>query len=79
MLMLASQTEVSLQLLSSRLDFNEYYHRRDKRLSMPLTYQHRRQSGLENLQQHHQQRANVNKNQQISKNVKQTRSTTNVK
>ncbi|CAG2061780.1 unnamed protein product, partial [Timema podura] len=44
LLMLASQADVSLQLLSFRLDFNEHYKRRDVRLVTPLTYQHRRLS-----------------------------------
>ncbi|KAK2580582.1 hypothetical protein KPH14_007705 [Odynerus spinipes] len=44
LLMLASAEDVSLQLLSVRLDFNEYYKRKDSRLVAPLTYQHRRQS-----------------------------------
>lgn len=42
--MLASAENVSLQLLSVRLDFNEYYKSKDSRLVAPLTYQHRRQS-----------------------------------
>ncbi|XP_029157570.1 gamma-tubulin complex component 3 [Nylanderia fulva] len=44
LLMLASAEDVSLQLLSVRLDFNEYYKSKDSRLVAPLTYQHRRQS-----------------------------------
>ncbi|KAL7301860.1 hypothetical protein TKK_0005465 [Trichogramma kaykai] len=44
LLMLASAEDVSLQLLSVRLDFNEYYISKDSRLVAPLTYQHRRQS-----------------------------------
>lgn len=44
LLMLASAEDVSLQLLSVRLDFNEYYKSQDNRLVAPLTYQHRRQS-----------------------------------
>nr|CAD7264144.1 unnamed protein product [Timema shepardi] len=44
LLMLASQADVSLQLLSFRLDFNEHYKRHDVRLVTPLTYQHRRLS-----------------------------------
>lgn len=42
--MLASAEDVSLQLLSVRLDFNEYYKSKDSRLVVPLTYLHRRQS-----------------------------------
>ncbi|XP_014213492.1 gamma-tubulin complex component 3 [Copidosoma floridanum] len=44
LLMLASAEDVSLQLLSVRLDFNEYYISKDSRLVAPLTYQRRRQS-----------------------------------
>lgn len=44
LLMLASAEDVSLQLLSVRLDFNEYYKSKDSRLVAPLTYQHRRRS-----------------------------------
>ncbi|XP_020297110.1 gamma-tubulin complex component 3 homolog isoform X2 [Pseudomyrmex gracilis] len=44
LIMLASAEDVSLQLLSVRLDFNEYYKSKDNRLVAPLTYQHRRQS-----------------------------------
>ncbi|KAJ8683568.1 hypothetical protein QAD02_019360 [Eretmocerus hayati] len=44
LLMLASAEDVSLQLLSVRLDFNEYYISKDSRIVAPLTYQHRRQS-----------------------------------
>ncbi|KAJ4428063.1 hypothetical protein ANN_24077 [Periplaneta americana] len=46
LLMLASQSDVSLQLLSFRLDFNEHYKRLDSRLTAPLTYQHRRLSEM---------------------------------
>ncbi|XP_034947790.1 gamma-tubulin complex component 3 [Chelonus insularis] len=42
LLMLASAENVSLQLLSVRLDFNEYYKSEDSSLVAPLTYQHRR-------------------------------------
>lgn len=44
LLMLASAEDLSLQLLSVRLDFNEYYISKDSRLVAPLTYQHRRLS-----------------------------------
>ncbi|XP_076246301.1 gamma-tubulin complex component 3 isoform X2 [Calliopsis andreniformis] len=44
LIMLASAEDVSLQLLSVRLDFNEYYKSKDSRLVVPLTYLHRRQS-----------------------------------
>ncbi|KAH0553598.1 gamma-tubulin complex component 3 [Cotesia glomerata] len=43
LLMLASAEDVSLQLLSVRLDFNEHYKSEDSSLVAPLTYQHRRQ------------------------------------
>ncbi|PSN36317.1 hypothetical protein C0J52_15165 [Blattella germanica] len=46
LLMLASQSDVSLQLLSFRLDFNEHYKRLDSRLTAPHTYQHRRLSEM---------------------------------
>ncbi|XP_049773994.1 gamma-tubulin complex component 3-like isoform X1 [Schistocerca cancellata] len=46
LLMLTSQPELTLQLLSFRLDFNEHYRRSDSRLNAPLTYQHRRLSEL---------------------------------
>ncbi|XP_031837668.1 gamma-tubulin complex component 3 isoform X2 [Nomia melanderi] len=42
LIMLASAEDVSLQLLSVRLDFNEYYKSKDNRLVAPLTYLHRR-------------------------------------
>lgn len=41
---LASADDVSLQLLSIRLDFNEYYKNKDGRLVAPLTLQRRRKS-----------------------------------
>lgn len=44
LLMLASAENVSLQLLSVRLDFNEFYKSKDSSLVAPLTYQHRCQS-----------------------------------
>ncbi|XP_076634245.1 gamma-tubulin complex component 3 [Colletes latitarsis] len=44
LIMLASAEDVSLQLLSVRLDFNEYYKSKDSRLVEPLTYLYRRQS-----------------------------------
>ncbi|XP_076172653.1 gamma-tubulin complex component 3 isoform X2 [Ptiloglossa arizonensis] len=44
LIMLACAEDVSLQLLSVRLDFNEYYKSKDSRLVVPLTYLHRRQS-----------------------------------
>lgn len=44
LLMLAQHEDENLHLLSTRLDFNEYYHRRDHRLNMRLTYLHKRKS-----------------------------------
>ncbi|KAK4297042.1 hypothetical protein Pmani_030506 [Petrolisthes manimaculis] len=44
LLMLAQQDDQKLHLLSTRLDFNEYYHRRDHRLNQRLTYHHKRKS-----------------------------------
>ena len=46
LLLLASHPDISLQLLSSRLDFNDHYKRHDNRLAAPLTYQHRRRSDI---------------------------------
>lgn len=46
LLLLASQPDISLQLLSSRLDFNDNYKRQDNRLAAPLTFQHRRRSEI---------------------------------
>jgi len=39
----------SLQFLSFRLDFNENYKKRDSRLSKPLTFSHRRMSGMSGM------------------------------
>lgn len=44
--MLNSQNDLSLQLLSIRLDFNEHYKNLDSRLVAPLTFQHRRLSSM---------------------------------
>lgn len=44
LLMLAQHDDQNLHLLSTRLDFNEYYHRRDHRLNQRLTYHHKRKS-----------------------------------
>lgn len=44
LLMLAQHDDENLHLLSTRLDFNEYYHRRDHRLNQRLTYHHKRKS-----------------------------------
>ncbi|XP_037090539.1 gamma-tubulin complex component 3-like, partial [Pollicipes pollicipes] len=46
LMMLSSQEDLSLQYLSFRLDFNEHYRSKDSRLSLPLTYHHRRMSGV---------------------------------
>jgi len=46
LLLLASQADISLQLLSSRLDFNDNYKRQDNRLAAPLTFQHKRRSEI---------------------------------
>ena len=46
LMMLSSQEDLSLQYLSFRLDFNEHYRSKDSRLSLPLTYHHRRMSGI---------------------------------
>lgn len=51
LLLLASQPDISLQLLSSRLDFNDNYKRQDNRLAAPLTFQHRRRSEISVPQQ----------------------------
>lgn len=47
-LMLNSNNENSLQLFGTRLDFNEYYKKRDQRLSVPLTFEHMRMSNIYN-------------------------------
>jgi hypothetical protein len=44
LLVLNRQADLTLQCLSFRLDFNEYYHLKDSRLGQPLTFQHRRLS-----------------------------------
>ena len=44
LLVLAQHEDENLHLLSTRLDFNEYYHRRDHRLNQRLTYHHKRKS-----------------------------------
>lgn len=45
LLMLTSSKNQNLQLFGTRLDFNEYYKKRDQRLKHPLTYEHMRLSG----------------------------------
>lgn len=44
--MLNSSKDQNLLLFGTRLDFNEYYKNRDKRLRKPLTYEHMRLSGM---------------------------------
>jgi gamma-tubulin complex component 3 len=44
LLMLTSTNDHNLQLFGIRLDFNEYYKKRDQRLNAPLTYEHMRSS-----------------------------------
>jgi gamma-tubulin complex component 3 len=46
LLMLNSSKDQNLQLFGTRLDFNEYYKNKDKRLKKPLTYEHMRLSGM---------------------------------
>lgn len=46
LLMLASDNDHNLQLFGTRLDFNEYYKKRDYRLDVPLTFANMRQSSL---------------------------------
>ncbi|XP_059616418.1 gamma-tubulin complex component 3 [Phlebotomus argentipes] len=43
---LASSNDYNLQLFGIRLDFNEYYKRRDERLNVPLTYEFMRLSNM---------------------------------
>jgi gamma-tubulin complex component 3 len=50
--MLNSSKDQNLQLFGTRLDFNEYYKNRDKRLKKPLTYEHMRLSGMGNSLMH---------------------------
>lgn len=45
LLKLTSSKDQNLQLFGTRLDFNEYYKKRDQRLKHPLTYEHMRLSG----------------------------------
>lgn len=44
LLMLTSSADTNLQRFGTRLDFNEYYKKRDQRLKHPLTYEHMRTS-----------------------------------
>lgn len=46
LLMLTSSKDPNLQRFGTRLDFNEFYKKRDQRLKVPLTYEHMRMSGM---------------------------------
>ncbi|KAL7745282.1 hypothetical protein ACLKA6_015310 [Drosophila palustris] len=46
LLELNSSSDPNLQLFATRLDFNEYYKRRDESLSKPLTFEHMRMSNV---------------------------------
>lgn len=46
LLMLTSSKDPNLQRFGIRLDFNEFYKKRDQRLKHPLTYEHMRMSGM---------------------------------
>ena len=46
LLMLTSSKDSNLQRFGIRLDFNEFYKKRDQRLKHPLTYEHMRMSGF---------------------------------
>lgn len=46
LLALNSNNDHNLQLFGIRLDFNEYYKKRDQRLGVPLTFEHMRMSNL---------------------------------
>ena len=46
LLMLTSSKDHNLQLFGIRLDFNEYYKKRDNRLKHPLTFEQMRLSGI---------------------------------
>lgn len=46
LLMLTSSKDANLQRFGIRLDFNEFYKKRDQRLKHPLTYEHLRMSGM---------------------------------
>lgn len=52
LLMLTSSKDLNLQLFGTRLDFNEFYKKRDQRLKHPLTYEHMRLSGKSNSAYH---------------------------
>lgn len=46
LLMLTSSKDANLQRFGIRLDFNEFYKKRDQRLKAPLTFEHMRMSGM---------------------------------
>jgi len=46
LLALNSSSDPNLQLFGTRLDFNEYYKKRDTNLSKPLTFEHMRMSNV---------------------------------
>lgn len=46
LLALNSNNDHNLQLFGIRLDFNEYYKKRDQRLGVPLTFEHMRMSNV---------------------------------
>lgn len=46
LLQLTSSKDPNLQRFGIRLDFNEFYKKRDQRLKHPLTYEHMRMSGM---------------------------------
>lgn len=46
LLTLNSSNDLNLQLFGIRLDFNEYYKKRDQRLGVPLTFEHMRMSNV---------------------------------
>ncbi|XP_075156801.1 gamma-tubulin complex component 3 [Haematobia irritans] len=46
LLALNSNNDHNLQLFGIRLDFNEYYKKRDQRLGVPLTFEHMRMSNI---------------------------------
>ena len=48
LIQLTCSQDSNLQFLSFRLDFNQHYKRKDERIGIPLTFQHRRQSGINN-------------------------------
>lgn len=50
LLLLASSNDHNLQLFGTRLDFNEYYKKRDQRLDAPLTFASMRHSSMLNSQ-----------------------------